>query len=74
MRQEALQERWAAEFQPDARLDAQLQRGVEWVNTNLPPMERIELGRYQARKEAFAQQRRTERAAAMRAAKIQTGA
>lgn len=74
MRQEQLQERRAAEYQPDATLDAQLQRGTTWINDNLTPVERMNLGRYQAQKEAFAQQRREARAAAAQAAKIQTAA
>lgn len=74
MRQELLQEQWAAEFQPDAAMDAKLQRGTAWINTNLPPPERIELGRYAAKKEAFEQQQREQRAAAARAARTQSGA
>lgn len=68
---ERLQEQLTAEYKPDAAMDAKLQRGTAWIN-QLPPLERMELGRYQARKEAFEQQQRTARAEAAKAARMQS--
>ena len=71
---ERLRQQLAAEYQPDAEMDAKLRWSTERINTELPPEERMAFGRYQAQKEAFEQQRREERAAAARAARAQTGA